>query len=32
MRHYQVGNVMTTNPATVSPDAPLKDVAAHRPM
>jgi len=27
MRHYQVGNVMTTSPATVSPDTPLKDVA-----
>jgi CBS domain-containing protein len=27
MRHYQVRNVMTTNPATVSPDTPLKDVA-----
>lgn len=27
MRHYQVRNVMTANPATVSPDTPLKDVA-----
>jgi CBS domain-containing protein len=27
MRHCQVENVMTTSPATVSPDTPLKDVA-----